>query len=174
MNHQNEIWITVPSFCDYEVSSEGRFRRISGGMGTRAGKIIKPYKTPNGYHQITFSSKGIRYKKLAHRVVLEAFCGSPPVCNMDCAHNNGIRTDNRISNLRWATRAENVEDSRIHGTIARGERNGHAKLTTSDVLRVRELRSIGRTYQSIADEYGVAWQTIQDACSGRNWEHIPC
>lgn len=41
-----------------------------------------------------------------HQIVLEAFCGPCPD-GMEVLHGNGIRTDNRLSNLRYGTRSEN-------------------------------------------------------------------
>lgn len=62
---------------------------------------------PNGYYLV--SIKGKSY--LVHRLVAETFIPNPenkPTVD----HINRIRTDNRVQNLRWATRKEQVENTK--------------------------------------------------------------
>ena len=56
---------------------------------------------PYGYLRGTLMGKGYP----AHRVVWAAYYGNWPVAEID--HKNGVKTDNRIENLREATRAQN-------------------------------------------------------------------
>lgn len=164
-----DIWKAIPKFPEYEAHSDGFVRRVTPAQGAIPGKIITPYRQPNGYLKVTLSTQGLRHKRYLHRLVLETFKGPPPVEGMDCAHNNGDRNDNRIDNLRWATRAENVADTDAHGTKARGEKNGHAVLTAQDVLKMRELRKTGTTQARLAAMFDVSRWTVADACSGKNW-----
>ena len=62
----------------------------------------------NGYLQIQFQGKN--YK--AHRVAWFLYHGKWPTNHID--HINGIRTDNRISNLRDVTRSENQLNQKGH------------------------------------------------------------
>lgn len=62
----------------------------------------------NGYLKI--SIKKDRY--LAHRIVWALYYGEDPVNTPD--HINGLRNDNRINNLRDATRTEQSRNSRIN------------------------------------------------------------
>ena len=169
MSKTYEEWVKVPGCPEYSVSSCGRVRRDAAARGARAGKILKPYQQPNGYLKVTLSVDGIKYKHYVHRLVLLSFHGAPPVPNMDCAHNNGDRCDNRLLNLRWATRSENMADTEIHGTKLKGERNRSAILKANDVVLMRELRASGHTQASLAKMFGVHRWTVADACSGKNW-----
>ncbi|AXV72811.1 hypothetical protein CJO75_01120 [Ralstonia solanacearum] len=51
-----------------------------------------------------------------HRLVALTFLGPPPSRQHEVAHNDGNRANNIVTNLRWATHAENVADTFRHGT----------------------------------------------------------
>ncbi len=70
--------------------------------GARAG-----CKNPNGY--INISVDGKLYK--AHRIAWLIITGSWPVAETD--HINGVRDDNRIDNLREATKSLNQQNQRV-------------------------------------------------------------
>lgn len=52
---------------------------------------------------------------------------------------------------------------------ARGERNGSAKLTTSNVTDIRNALARGELRSSLASQYGVAWPTIDRIAKGVSW-----
>lgn len=111
-----EKWTQIPGFTGYEVSDLGRVRRGE--------EIVSPYRYK--YLTVGLPVGDRRHPKRIHRLVLTAFVGPCPV-GMVCCHNNGDRHDNRLENLRWDTPASNVNDMRIHGTIASGDRSGSRK-----------------------------------------------
>lgn len=55
-------------------------------------------------------------RKQVHILVLEAF-GPPKPEGTQVAHLNGVRTDNRLENLMWATPKENTAHRWEHGTM---------------------------------------------------------
>ena len=63
-----------------------------------------------GYRIIHFDGK----KRYEHRLIWEMFNGTPPD-GYDIDHINGVRSDNRIENLRLATRQQNLWNSRSKG-----------------------------------------------------------
>ena len=166
------VWKIIPEFPEYEVSDRGEVRRKVASRGTRPGKLLRPYDNGNGYLKVQLVNKGIKKRATVHRLILQTFRGPPPRGKTDCAHLNGLRSDNRLSNLEWKSRAENMLDAKVHGTAAIGERNGHAKLTEQDVMHMRRRRQNGETFQSIANSYSVSRRTASDAIKGKNWGHI--
>lgn len=165
-----EMWKKVIDFPEYEVSTLGNVRRAKAARGATVGKLLKPY-TSCGYLKVYLISGERKRKVAVHRIVLETFIGQP-TGKLDCCHWNGIRTDNRLENLRWASRSENMKDAKRHGTLAVGERHGHAKLTVEKVQRIRELRKSGIKIADMAEMFNVSSWAISDICTYRNWKHI--
>ena len=116
----NEIWAAVPDLLGkYEVSNAGRVRslscRVPRGQGTYllTGRVLRPSKAGKGYLKVQIGGRS-RY---VHRLVMEVFVGPCPA-GMEVCHNNGDKTDNRLTNLRYDTSSNNNRDQAVHGTNA--------------------------------------------------------
>jgi hypothetical protein len=71
--------------------------------------------------------------------------------------------------LFLGTHLDNVRDAISKDRHARGEVNGHAKLTADDVRAIRADRRIQRV---VAAEYGVARTVVSRIRSGTRWGHL--
>lgn len=71
------------------------------GVRVRDGKLIAGCRRPDGYIVVRIDGKAI----LAHRVVWAWVHGEWPSGDID--HINMVKSDNRLQNLRAATRSEN-------------------------------------------------------------------
>lgn len=170
----NPEWKALTRFPAYEASSAGLIRRREADRyGRHKGLVIKTQPNHDGYLLIKLiDMDGVRQTVLVSRVIAEAFHGPPPSPSHEAAHNSGVRTDNCESNLRWATRPENAADRVKHGTLPVGEKNAHAKLCDASVRRVRELRAAGRTYVSIARDFGVSDTVVRQIVNRTKWSHV--
>ena len=95
------------------MSSLGRVKRVGAGQGARPG-IRKQSTHPNGYKQVSLSKGNRQRTHKVHRLVLEAFVGPCPE-GMESCHANDIPGDNRLENLRWGTRRENLLERDTNG-----------------------------------------------------------
>lgn len=109
-----ETWRPIAGWVGlYEVSSDGRVRSLPR-PGCK-GRVLRFGTTGNGYLTATFSANGKREARTVHRIVAEAFIGPKPD-GMQTCHNDGDKTNNAASNLRYATQSENERDKLRHGT----------------------------------------------------------
>lgn len=172
-------WRIIPSWPEYEASSDGKIRRKA------TGHILKSCRRKKGqYEEVSLwrNNRGLTCK--VHRLVCEAFHGPPPDKTMDAAHHNGVRYDNEYCNLAWKTRKENEADKKRHGLDNAGERNGQARLTDIDVAEIRHLypllpRSSGGVRvrkgakRQLAARYGISVGALYNVATGKAWRHLP-
>jgi hypothetical protein len=97
--------------------------------------------------------------------VAEAFYGRCPPGHEVC-HEDGDGHNNRLSNLRYGTKASNQADKRRHGTHQDGQRNHAAKLTDEQVSEIRILRTAKVKLKEIAERFGVRESTVSRIANG--------
>ncbi len=164
MGNNNSKVREIPNFSSYAVNKAGR------AWSKLKSKWLISVKNSLGYSVVTLCKDGNRFNKRVHRLVLETYVGPCPE-GMEACHYNGVRTDNRLENLRWDTRSNNQLDAVRHGTHVnnRGEKNGKAKLTNEKVKVIRYLRRVGFTLKDIAWQFDVGIMTISRICARKNW-----
>lgn len=101
-------WRPIQGHPDYEVSIDGRVRRSSSGKGAKAGHILAPHTTADGYLRIGLRHDGRHCNHRIHRLVAVAFLGPPPSNRHQVNHKDGDKTNNQANNLEWTTCRENI------------------------------------------------------------------
>ena len=163
----NDTWITFSRFPLYMVSLQGEV--IS--LVNRTPKKLRPIKRGKYLGFTLLNLNGDPEPAYLHRLVAEAAHGAPAPGQV-CRHLDGNPRHNRSENLAWGTYVENLEDARLHGTIARGEKSGRSVLRESQVLEMRELRAAGMSYRKIAKKFNVSDMTAYRAVTGQSWSHL--
>lgn len=127
--------------------------------------------TRDGYRRASWGENGKVKNCGEHRVIYEAVHGPIPA-GMQVNHINGIKDDNRISNLELNTPQQNTFHAHATGLVkSLGENHRQAKMTTEDVRQIRN--TVGTV--SIAEwarSLGVHKRTVSDARNYRRWRFI--
>ena len=167
----SEMWMPIAGHEGYEVSSFGRVRSLNRMLsdGRRyPGKVLTPVMADSGYLRVKLGGghNGIGI----HRLMAEAFLGPCPEGKEVC-HNDGIKTRNRLSNLRYGTPSDNAQDRIKHGRQVdkRGELHHNAKLTSK---QVRRIRASSAPLAVLATRYSMSKQQISKIRLGQRWGHL--
>lgn len=172
-------WATIPRFPDYLISDQGEVMsyRPKNGRGPRmtVGRLMNPSKVSGKkyFHIPLLDVTGTRIYRKIHLLVLEAFVGPCPE-DMEGCHEDGDAANNKLSNLRWDTHVNNMEDQLTHGTRRKGE---DINLSVLNEEQAREVIKaiphwkfgMGRMF---AQKFGVSDGTISQIKRGITWNHL--
>ena len=172
-----ETWRPVVDFEEYyEVSDRGRVRSLDRTLRdgrVKIGRVLKPNRLKDGYEQVSLCVDGrVNFMKV-HRLVAMAFIQNEEN-KTDVNHRNGIKHDNRLENLEWVTKSENMKHAYTFLKIPPnrpwlGKKSIRRKLTDE---QIRAIRSDKRTRTDIAKDYGVVMQTISNIKLGYYYKEI--
>jgi predicted DNA-binding protein YlxM (UPF0122 family) len=170
----NEIWKEIPSWEGiYMVSNFGRVKRTAPSPGAKVGRILTNNTVRSGYKMVRLRYQNrIEYVQV-HRLVLSAFSGNCP-SGKEANHKNGNPSDNRLENLEWVTRSENLYHSynQLNRTVTKGEKFPQSKLTENHVIKIRSLSAEGTSYQELAKLFNVSKSAIAQVVKNRSWKHV--
>ena len=167
-----EMWKDVINYYGkYIISSNGVIKSVAR-KNRLNDKIKKQRKDKDGYMIVNLHSDGKTKTLKVHRLLAEAFIYNPlnkPQVN----HINGIKNDNRLQNIEWATQSENMQHSYDNGLTKAsvGEKNGNSKLTTKDVEDMKKLRKF-MTYQELANVFSVSICQAHRIINNKRWKHV--
>lgn len=184
---QEQDWTDVPGYEWIQVTRSGAVRRKS--YNDRYGKW-KPQKPmvgkvdKTGYMRVDIrqrtgglnrSCPTAQSTMSVHRLVALAFLPQDHPDRDQVNHKDGCRTNNRLDNLEWVSRSENLlHAARVLGTMGKvkGMASPSSKLTDVDVRDMRLLHAQGYSANKLSHLFRVACTTVLGVVNWETWKHV--
>lgn len=179
-----EIFKTIPSFIDYEVSNLGRVKTKSREIRFTHSKTKKEhfrltnerflkvqYNNLTGYkfHQLYLNGK--MFNKNIHSLVAEAFLENKDGFNY-INHIDGNKHNNIVSNLERCTNEYNHHHATITGLKAKGVEIQSAKLNDNMAHAIKWFLNKGLSHKELSLAFKVSRPTINLIANNKTWKHV--
>lgn len=144
----------------YEISNLGR---ILSKVRKKPKFMSNKRFDKDGYVMVDLTKDGKIYKNKVHRLVAQAFIpniDNKPMVN----HINGVKNDNKASNLEWLTNSENL----LHGHHVL--RNGKPYYNQKIVIMLNDEKEFVKEFESLSAAsryFNITPQSIHASISGR-------
>lgn len=107
-----EIWEKIKDYPNYEISNLGRVKALKFYSNVHKQYydrelILKEKTNRYGYKFVSISNELCRKNKSIHRLVAEAFIENPNDYK-EVNHKDGNKSNNKVNNLEWCSRRDNV------------------------------------------------------------------
>jgi hypothetical protein len=179
----NEQWLPIPGWEGfYSVSDKGRIRSEERIINEKrpahwkpksyiiSEKILNPTLMDDGkgYWRVSLSKNSkIKYVYI-HRAVAWAFIGIQSK-GIEVRHLNGNSQDNKLENLAYGTKSDNIKDAKIHGTFPLLEKRPGAKLNK---YQAKEIAISKLSLNELSKLYQVGPGVIRQIKTGETWESV--
>lgn len=155
---------------------EGRYTISNLGIvrSLLTNKILNPVITKFGYKRINLrkANDTKTYSYFVHRLVAGNFIPNPnnlpEVNHIDCN-----RTNNRLDNLEWTSKENNIKHSFLYGGKSNeGRKNPNAKLNEDDVKAIKALyKTLRFSNVEISKLFNVGSTSIDNIINNKTWSN---
>jgi len=156
---QEEIWKPIPGWDKYEVSSEGRVKRLAGY--TVQGRwipetMMKLHTMWDGRRRVTLKQDGRIWNQVrVAQLMLLTFVGPRPTKKHHARHLDDNTDNDTRGNLAWGTASQNARDAFRNGS--------RGKLTKAQIKEIRKEFENPKWYgrlKYLANKYNVSGESI--------------
>ncbi|WP_139957494.1 HNH endonuclease [Flavicella sediminum] len=166
-----ELVDNITTTKKYRISNMGRFSYELDGKQVLAGKPLT-----NGYETLSLKNKDTMKKatRYVHKLVAQNFLEQGD--GVFVIHLNYDKLDNRVENLKWATKREKEKHQFANPIyIDRVYVKGSAKLTEGRVRMIKKkvLDPNRKTrMKMIAKQFGISEMQLYRIKTGENWGEV--
>ncbi len=163
----------------YQISNLGRVKSLARYVNRKYNsqrlvkeRILSIGDNGNGYCNVCLTKKCSKKTEKVHQLVAQAFIDNPnnyPEIN----HSDGNKANNKIENLIWCTRSQNIKHAFKTGLkiSLKGEKNHLSKLTEKQVIEIRGLKG-SMLGKDIANLYNITESQVSRITLNKSWKHI--
>lgn len=131
----------------------------------------------NGYASLKIKPGGHDIQLMVHRLVAEAFLPKPAKDRVFVIHKNFKKTDNVVSNLKWANQKETEKHAQNNPVVIRSRKQHLAEGHKLNIAKVKEIKKLLRnpgnlTMKSIAKKFRISEMQLYRIKRGENWGHV--
>jgi hypothetical protein len=162
-NKSQTQWEPIANYPAYEINKLGQIRSLR----SKTKKNLKPVDNGLGYKRVSLTKDGEAVSYYIHRLVAQTFLPNPenkPEVN----HLNGKKDDNRLENLEWSTKAENLKHAAENGFMSSGEDHYRNTLSDQQVRDIREMKAAGIMQKDIAALFNTTPMNVSYIVRGIN------
>ena len=144
--------VILDKYPNYEIHEDGRIFSI------KSNKFLVPINNGNGYFFVNLYNKGVQTCEYIHRLVAESFIDNPN--NLKYVdHINRDKSDNNLTNLRWVTAQENINNVANRPRYSQN-RKGAKTYSEETKQTIRNMYINGLKVSDIERELNIPRQTI--------------
>lgn len=186
--YPNEIFreIAMPDRLRLRYAVSNRGRIVSFEDTPENGKLLKGSLT-DGYrtlrYKITIDDRVCNRHLFIYKLVAQLFLPKSSEEQTNVLHLDYVRDNDDVKNLRWATRPEMLEHSKVsphvikakEELIAKNIQRDGRKLTSTRVMLLKKMLNNPERktrLKMLAKQFGISETHVKRIESGENWGHI--
>lgn len=138
----------IKGFPGYTITDDGKV--ISYKF--KEPRIMKTWYQKSGYENIKLCKDNVTYHFLIHRLVAEAFIPNPDNLS-EVNHKDKNRQNNKVENLEWSNRRDNLYDSYSTMSSTRNFREC-VLIRESDNVEIKSFQSVKAAAEYASEKFG--------------------
>ena len=158
---------------DGTIWSAWRQMPLPGKKGTKPyisdrWKQLKTWPHRYGYPMVLLRRDKKSFRFAVHALILTTFVGPCPE-GMECCHEDDDGTNAKLTNLRWKTHKQNMQDAASRKRIPMGAKHHSTKLTAALVDEIRRRIANGDKKIDISKELNISRNLIWRVDKRTSW-----